>query len=76
MFDIFVLGGSALMREDQQIDLEGTINGNSRAANINELDLSISDKLVRNCCPMCAQHQMTTRRRNRGSLLALFQIQK
>ena len=66
MFIMSVLGGSALMGEDQQIDLEGTMNGNSQPTNINELDLSISEKLARNCCSMCARHHTATRQNKRG----------
>ena len=68
IFVLFILGGSALIDEDQKMDLEGTINGNSRQGNINEADLSISDKLVTNCCPMCARHQTTNKQRKGGML--------
>ena len=76
MFVISLLGGSALMDEDQKIDLEGTINGNSRSANINEVDLSISNKLVRHCCPMCTRHQTTTNGEKTGVQLAQFSFKK
>ena len=45
------------MGDDQQINLEGTTNGNSRPSNINEMELSTTNKPCWNCCPMCANKQ-------------------
>ena len=45
------------MGDDQQIDLEGTTNGNSRPANISKMDTSTTNKSFWNCCPVCAKQQ-------------------
>ena len=56
------------MAEDQQIELEGTTtNGNSRQpTNRNDLELSMVNKSIWNCCPMCAKTQNLASQKHKG----------
>ena len=65
---IFGTGGSSLMDEDQHIDLEERTNGNNGTTATKEPSLSIANKSLWNCCPMCARNQNAARQGHQGTI--------
>ena len=64
-----LVGGSSLMDEDQHIDLEERTNGNNGTTTTKEPSLSIANKSLWNCCPMCARNQNASRHGHQGMIV-------
>ena len=57
------------MDEDQHIDLEERTNGNNGTTATKEPSLSIANKSLWNCCPMCARNQNAARQGHQGTIV-------
>ena len=57
------------MDEDQHIDLEERTNGNNGTTTTKEPSLSIANKSLWNCCPMCARNQNASRQGHQGTIV-------
>ena len=64
-----LVGGSSLMDEDQHIDLEERTNGNNGTTATKEPSLTIANKSLWNCCPMCARNQNASRQGHQGTIV-------